>query len=273
MTHDWLTTRTVAQAAAVALVGIGLTGLPALAEPADPAATPLLADDFENGISDGWLEVSDGVEVVAIQAESGTNHVLRMTRPGMELHSPPVTAAMARNGEVAAQDYEPWDDYRLSFRFRIVGLEYDVSVNRNTSLLLRLDWRIRPAADNPNERATARFQTLRGGGWRMDSPMIIWYGTGESFETIHLKHQRNIFHAPPAEGAWHTMVVTCRGDRTTIVADDQLIFDGADVRVLKGGFSITSGGNDLIRYEAMEIDDVLVTPVDPTAPMETADAP
>jgi hypothetical protein len=80
----------------------------------------LLEDNFENGFSKDWLEISKkGVEIVPEDpAKPDGNKVARITAKGY-LATPPAKAGDVKTAKANEALFDVWSDYELTFRFKI----------------------------------------------------------------------------------------------------------------------------------------------------------
>jgi hypothetical protein len=213
----------------------------------------LFSEDFEQGISSSWLEVSPEIQVVA-DPSAPTNKVAALP-PGSKaaLHGPPVKAGDWKSAAEKSDAMKEWSDYELSFRFRVEKIEDRPEVQGNSTSLLRIGSRIHPQEDNVHEQRVFYIGAWRPKmTWRINGPRIPWFGTHEAMKDAH-----NI-HAGPVDPAWHEVRVVHVGDRTQIYFDGKLEYSGDDERVPRGGFCLQGWPDERTDFGTVYLDDIRV---------------
>ena len=220
----------------------------------------LLHDDFESGISEHWLAVSDGIDVVADVADgSVVNHVARLHQ-GEGLVSPPVPPGDWKGGRKATEALKRWDDYEFRFRFRVRGFQR-AHWPQNRVIIMTVKWRINPQdSANPFESHLLYFQVNRSNGrWMLRGPLVGWYNGQQPFTHIIRKNPRRpIRGIEPVTDAWVTIRIRAKDDHVVVCWDNKLVFEGRDIRCPYGGVRIGARLPGYVHVDALEIDDVVV---------------
>lgn len=227
----------------------------------------LFADDFEKGVSAAWLQASKEITVVPEDpAKPDGNKVARFTKNNLRLAGPPVLHGDWKSAEAKREAMKAWGDYELSFRFRVVTPLNLAALKGRAAGFLHLAWHVNPNKDNPSECQLMFLQAWKKLAapypWRMNGPLIPWFGRNENFET----KDKEVEDVGNVDTAWHTVRVCLQGEQTTLYFDNTLFFQGKDERVLQGGFAITTAWGE-IDPGPIDVDDVrVVLPAPPATP-------
>jgi hypothetical protein len=227
----------------------------------------LFADNFENNISKAWLTVRK-VKVV----EENGNHFARMEANDALLNAPP--AKINTPGSCKPEDIARWTNYELSFRFR-VGNPKAPEGNKNSGSILAVSWNIAPSKENPYESRGFFFcNWLPNQTWFGNGPFISWYGKNEKFTDKCLKYGIFEFSAkrPQVTADWQTVKIRQQDGGSKIFFNDQLVFDGNDLRADAGGFALKTSLSKSYNPEYIDIDDIKVVKLETTVNPPTKEA-
>jgi hypothetical protein len=211
----------------------------------------LFSDDFENGISKQWKLVRN-VKVI----EENGNHFARMEVNDALLNAPP--AKINTPDSYKSEDISRWTNYELSFRFR-VGNPKAPEGNAHSGNVLTISWNIAPSKENLYEsRGFSVCNWLPNQTWFGNGPYINWYGKNEKFGDKCLKYGIFEFSAkrPEVTADWQTLKIRQQDGNSKIFFNDQLVFDGADMRADAGGFALKTTLSKNYNPKYVDIDDV-----------------
>ncbi|MCF7849062.1 MAG: DUF6067 family protein [Kiritimatiellales bacterium] len=227
---------------------------------APPLDRVLFEEDFENGFNADWKAVSPDIEIVPEDpADPDGNQVVRLTNRGQILAGPWVKPRDWRTAEELADKLETWDDYELSFRFRIAHIPKLLkSPPRTRGGIFRIYWRVNPVEENPGESYHLEFRwNHRDGNWSLQGPLISWDGRDENPSTLD--------EMGPAGGkvddTWHTFKLTVQGDTMTTMFDGDFHKRVRDVRIPHGVIAFNTMWGSRIDPGYVELDDIRVTAI------------
>lgn len=245
------------------LCGLLVWGVASAGVAGEGATAPLMADNFEAGLSGQWLEKRDCPVV-----EEGGNHFVRLTTANGArplLLSPPLKSFKPEEAEKAADALDRYQVYELSFRFRLSELpKFDGKVM--SFFLVRAH--LNSSVAIPNQGV--------GHYWYLDAKGQV-YMTEKHGPRLHdgktmrrFQDQNIEFQKPGvtfvADREWHTYTMQLEDDRVAIAVDGKVIFDGRDECHTAGGFSFV-GVNPAAHAPkdavvVVDLDDVVARPID-----------
>jgi hypothetical protein len=233
------------------------------AAPGAPATNDVLfADDFEHGLSGDWLQAKK-VDVVA----EGNNHFARMTEDRALLNSPPTRPNVPKS--VPPDELARWASYEWSFRFRVGNPAAPDGQSRGGPIL-QVTWNISPSVENKYEcRMFYLTNWLPTQTWFGNGPMIPWYGKNVPFDGTPIKKGIFQFSAPRPKvtGDWQGVRIRQQAGRSQIFFNDELVFDGSDMRAEAGGFALMANWEkDRYDPQHVDIDDVKAVRLVPEPP-------
>jgi hypothetical protein len=211
----------------------------------------LFDDDFENGISKQWKLVRN-VKVI----EENGNRFARMEVNDALLNAPP--AKINAPDSYKPEEIARWTNYELSFRLR-VGDPKAPEGNAHSGNILTISWNIAPSKENLYEsRGFSLCNWLPNQTWFGNGPYINWYGKNEKFGDKCLKYGIFEFSAkrPEVTADWQTLKIRQQDGNSKIFFNDQLVFDGADMRADAGGFALKTSLSKNYNPKYVDIDDV-----------------
>ena len=211
----------------------------------------LFSDDFENGISKEWVLVRN-VKVI----EENGNHFARMETNEAILNAPP--AKINTPDSYKPEDIARWTNYELSFRFR-VGNPKAPEGTAHSGNVLSVNWNIAPSKENLYEsRGFSLCNWLSNQTWFGNGPFICWYGKNEKFGDKCLKFGIFEFSAkrPEVTSEWQTVKIRQQDGNSKIFFNDQLVFDGDDMRADAGGFALKTSLSKNYDPKYIDLDDV-----------------
>lgn len=244
---------------AVYTVMLGFAMIVKAADETPGNSAVLFADNFENNISKAWLTVRK-VKVV----EENGNHFARMEANDALLNAPP--AKINTPGSCKPEDIARWTNYELSFRFR-AGNPKAPAGNMHSGNILAVFWNISPSKENPGEsRGFYLCNWLPNQTWFGNGPFISWYGKSEKLTDKCLKYGIFEFSAkrPQVTADWQTVKIRQQDGGSKIFFNDQLVFDGADIRADAGGFALKTSLSKSYNPEYIDIDDIKVVKLETT---------
>lgn len=217
-------------------------------EKPDPASV-LFADDFQSDQRPAWSALPSKVRIITDPEDNtGKNRIARFDAPQVTIVGPD-DASLQTN----------WTNYALRFRFRVGPLTHDTSSAAANATFLTTHWRRGVNSEKRLESQIFFVQMWRSTqNWRFDGPRVTWFGRNEAFALDQVSVR------PPQDGlrvkvdqSWQELEIRAFGARTQVRFNGQIIFDGKDDRVARGGFSITSSWDQRAVPTHVDIDDVI----------------